>query len=124
MEPVMDLARRLFVAALIVTLPRLADANTLIEPGQTFALGGEQKNSVRLEGRNNGPVAIELLRRRGNDRPALIGRVMPGERFITMLPAGNTALARNTSNEQAAVVRFVFNGQIDGLSMRYEPGRP
>lgn len=120
----MALARRLFVAALIATLPRLADANTRIDPGQTFALGGEQKNPVRLEGRNNGPVAIELLRRRGNDRPELIGRVMPGERFITSLPAGNTALARNTSNEQAAVVRFVFNGQIDGLSMRYEPGRP
>jgi hypothetical protein len=119
----MEFARRLFVAVLIATLPRVADANTIIDPGQTFALGGEQKNPVRIEGRNNGPVAIELLRRRGKEQPELIGRVMPGKRFMTTLPAGHTALARNTSNEQPAVIRFVFNGQIDGLSMRYEPGR-
>ncbi len=111
-----------FVAsALVAALPGLAAANTLIDPGQTFALGGEQTAPVQLEGRNNGPVAVELLRRRGTEAPVLIVRAEPGQGFSTTLPNGTTALARNTSARQPARVRFVFNGQIDRLSMRYEP---
>ncbi len=110
------------VAGLLATaLTGLAAATTLIDPGQTFALGGEQTAPVQLEGRNNGSVAVELLRRRGTEAPVLIVRAEPGQGFSTTLPAGTTALARNTSASQPARVRFVFNGQIDRLSMRYEP---
>lgn len=109
------------LTALTALLPGLAAATTQIGPGQSFALGGEQANPVQLEGRNNGAVAVELLRRRGTEAPVLILRAEPGQGFSTTLPAGTTALARNTSASQPARVRFVFNGQIDRLSMRYEP---
>jgi hypothetical protein len=120
----MRLLHPLAAPLLLAALPGLVAAATLIQPGQSFVLGGEQTTPVLIEGRNTGPVAVELLRRRGQAAPVLILRAEPGQLFSSTLPPGDTALARNTSATQAARLSFRFNGQIDRLSMRYEIERP
>jgi hypothetical protein len=115
----MPLRSALATIALVVCTA--AHADTLIAPGQTFLLGGEQDRPVQVQGRNSGAVAVDLLVRRRDGEPQLLQRAEPGQRFSATLPAGHTALARNTSATRGARVAFVFNGQIDGLSMPYEP---
>jgi hypothetical protein len=113
-------ARRLLALAwlsAVATVP--AAAQTIIQPGQTFLLGGEQARPALVEGRNVGNVPVELLRRSAQGETPLL-TVMPGQLFSTTLPAGHTAMARNMSSTRQARVSFAFNGQIDGLSMRYD----
>jgi hypothetical protein len=114
------LASATLLVALSVACAATASATTIIGPGQTFALGGEQPQPVRVEGRNTGPVAVDLLSRRGQEPPVALLRAEPGQLFSVTLPAGHTALARNTASNRTARVQFQFNGQIDRLSMRYE----
>jgi hypothetical protein len=95
-----------------------AQAQTMINPGQSFMLGGEQSYPVRVEGRNTGRVNVDLLVR-FEGRDEFVKTVTPGESFDFGLPPKSTAMARNKANERASL-RFIFNGQINNLSMGYD----
>lgn len=100
-------------------------SQTLIEPGQTFALGGEQRSPLLLEGRNIGRVPVDVLRRApGQSEPELLARVAPGALFSRRFAAGETALLRNPSAQTRAEVRAEFNASMSSLSMRYEANPP
>ena len=93
-------------------------SSTQIEPGQIFVLGGEQTAPLLVEGRNTGPVAVEILSERAGRRTA-VGQVAPGSLFSKTFGAGEAVLVRNTSASQRAVIAVEFNRDVRSLSMRY-----
>jgi hypothetical protein len=96
----------------------VAASTTWIEPGRTFMLGGEQTTPLRLEGRNTGNVAVEvLLLADGRETP--VAAALPGKRFSLELPPKQTALFRNRSASRATL-GFVLDRDSGALSMRYD----
>jgi hypothetical protein len=90
---------------------------TLIPPGQTFLVGGEQRKPLAVDGVNTGTVAVEVLRGRdGTQTP--VKTVAAGERFSAEFAAGETAMLRNTSSNQQARLTLQV-GNLMSLSMRY-----
>lgn len=116
--PLPVVLRRAAVVAVVCAAAVSARAQTRIEPGRSFLLGGEQSQPVRVEGRNTGTVPVELLVR-WQDRDEPVATVAPGAPFAFGLPPGAIAMARNPGST-AASLRFVFDGRIDRLSMRYD----
>jgi hypothetical protein len=107
------------VVLLLLGSPRANAADgTLIEPGKTFMLGGEQAVELQVRGRNTGNVPVEfLLMAKGKERSVAI--VEPGKTFGLRVPAGNTALFRNASDRRATL-KFELSEDISALSMRYD----
>jgi hypothetical protein len=92
---------------------------TRIPAGQTFVLGGEQQRELLLEGRNTGPVPLELLRERAGVRSSL-AMLAPGQLFSRRFSAGDRILLRNASADQVGIVDAQFDHAPEGLTMRYE----
>jgi hypothetical protein len=110
----------LLVLCAILSLPSLAtvSSTTYIEAGKTFMLGGEQSSAFTAEGRNTGPVPVEVLLS-GSDGERSVAVAKPGKSFSLEVPARHTALFRNKS-ERKATLRFELTGKVSGLSMRYD----
>jgi hypothetical protein len=90
---------------------------TQIPPGQTFLVGGEQRQPIGIDGINTGTVAVEVLRGQAGIQTT-VKTVAPGERFSAEFAAGETAMLRNTSsNQRARLTLQVAN--LMSLSMRY-----
>lgn len=109
----------ILAALLLLDSPRAKAADsTLIDPGKTFMLGGEQTAELQVRGRNTGNVPVEfLLMAKGKERS--VATVEPGKTFGLRVPAGNTALFRNGS-ERRATLKFELSDEVSGLSMRYD----
>jgi hypothetical protein len=92
---------------------------TQIEPGKTFLLGGEQSAPLRVEGRNVGPVPVDILMAKdGVTTP--VATVAPGSLFSKTFGAREVVMLRNPSKEQQARVAVEFNRDVSRLSMRYQ----
>jgi hypothetical protein len=120
--PIQAARRHLCVALMSLSLMSAAASqgrsSTQIEPGQIFVLGGEQTAPLLVEGRNTGPVAVEILNEKAGRRTP-VGRVAPGSLFSKTFGAGEAVLVRNTSRSQRAVIAVEFNRNVSSLSMRY-----
>ncbi len=96
-------------------------STTTIPPGQTFLLGGDQSRPLKVEGRNVGPVSIELLIM-SDGKTESVAVVEPGQTFAREFPVGQTVLVRNLSSQQATV-SLTLNVSVSSVSMRYSgPG--
>jgi hypothetical protein len=96
-----------------------ASGVTYIEGGQTFLLGGNQTTSLWVEGRNVGPVPVEILSRK-DGIVSVAKKVEPGQLFSQSFAVGETALIRNTSTTRQAQVGVQFTQLVKQMSMRYE----
>ena len=91
---------------------------TFIPAGQTFMLGGNQSKALRIAGKNVGPVPVEVLAQAGGATQS-VATVAPGQGFDRRFEAGETALLRNRSTTDRAVLRFELTEEVAKLSMRY-----
>lgn len=105
----------LLALALAAAMP--AAAQTVIGPGDTFLLGGEQQQPFTAAGRNSGKVPVTILTRTGSLETALRD-VAPGEKFEQVIGAGQVAMFRNASRQQAEV-DIKLDKRTFALSMRY-----
>jgi hypothetical protein len=96
------------------------NSTTQIEPGKIFVLGGEHTAPLQVEGRNVGPVPVEILKEKDGVRTS-VATVAPGALFSKTFAAKEAALVRNTSPTQRAMVAVEFNRDVSSLSMRYLP---
>jgi hypothetical protein len=106
--------------SVVGTAASKGNSTTQIDPGQTFVLGGEHTSPLQVEGRNVGPVPVEILKEKDGVRTS-VATVAPGDLFSKTFAAKEAALVRNTSTTQQAVVAVVFNRDVSRLSMRYLP---
>lgn len=113
---------RLAVAAavLLATIPSAASAEsrTTIAAADVFMLGGEQTQPIRVEGKNIGSVAVEILGQSGATKTSY-ARVAPGQAFDQTFKAQEIALVRNLSETREAVVAIKLDRSLMQLSMRY-----
>ncbi len=98
-------------------------SQTQIPAGQTFMVGGEQRAPVRVEGRNSGSVAVDILAQK-DGKETLVRRVEPGALFSRTFAAGEQVRVRNVSSSQQAVVNLELTGDTANLSMRYDKRQP
>jgi hypothetical protein len=98
------------------------NSTTQIEPGKIFVLGGEHSAPLQVEGRNVGPVPVEILKEKDGVRTS-VATVAPGALFSKTFAAKEAALVRNTSSTQQAMVAVEFNRDVSRLSMRYVDSR-
>lgn len=92
-----------------------------IEPGSTFELGGGQRGSFTVTGRNTGPVAVIVLGKVGDAQPVARGTVAPGGAVEGKFGPNEMALLRNTSATQMARLKLKISGDTSGLGMTYSP---
>jgi hypothetical protein len=117
---------RLFATSLsLAALAIPAQAGTInsdlqIEPGQTFELGGGQKGSFAVTGRNTGPVAVVVYSYKDGD-PSQVerGTVAPGGSVNAQFGPGQQALLRNTSSMEMARLKLKVTGDTSSLGMTY-----
>jgi hypothetical protein len=107
------------VAGSLLLSACVSNSTTQIDPGKTFLLGGEQTAPLRVEGRNVGPVPVEILKRKDGSTTA-VATVGPGMLFSRTFGAKETVMVRNPSKDQQARVAVEFNRDVSSLSMRYE----
>ena len=94
-------------------------SHLFIESGKQFILGGDQPGAFRVQGKNTGPVPVEV-RERLRDGHLLPRAVLPpGEETTLHFKAGSAALLRNTSTRRA-VLDLDITGSHPGR-MTYEP---
>jgi hypothetical protein len=100
------------------------NSNLAIEAGQTFELGGGQEGGFTVTGRNNGPVAVEVLAK-ANDAAAPVSRaiIAPGGKVDAGFAAGEMALLRNTSATRKARLDLRISGDTSSLGMGYTDNR-
>jgi len=117
-------APRWLAAATALTLAGTAvsageiNSGLRIEAGQTFALGGGQRGSFTVSGRNTGPVAVVVLAK-GESAAVVKGRVEPGARVDAAFGPGEMALLRNTSDTRTARLKLKISGDTAALGMTY-----
>lgn len=97
-------------------------SQTQIPAGQTFLLGGEQRSDVLVEGRNVGPVAVELWAQK-DGKATLLRRIEPGALFSRRFASGERVQVRNVSAERQARVQFALTDDVSRLSMTYDAAR-
>ena len=98
------------------------NSNLQIEAGKTFELGGGQKGSFTVTGRNTGSVAVEVLgKAEGEAERVSRGTVAPGGDVKASFGAGEMALLRNTSTNQTARLKLTISGDTSLLGMSYSP---
>ena len=108
------------VAALAASAHAAINSGLQIEAGQTFVLGGGQKGSFAVTGRNTGPVAVEVLGRGEGAAAAQVrGTVAPGGEVDAKFGPGEAALLRNTSGREMARLQLRITGDTSSLGMRY-----
>lgn len=91
-----------------------------IEAGQTFELGGGQKGSFTVTGRNTGPVAVVVYGlAEGARAPVERGTVAPGGAVNAAFGSGEQALLRNTSSMETARLKLKISGDTSSLGMTY-----
>jgi len=96
------------------------NSNLQIEPGQTFELGGGQKGSFTVTGRNTGPVAVVVYGLAEDARsPVERGTVAPGGAINAAFGPGEQALLRNTSTMETARLKLKISGDTAALGMTY-----
>lgn len=107
------------ILAVILAIANLAaHAQTQIEGGKTFLLGGEQKKALLVEGRNIGKVAVEVSAKK-DGKNKVLQVVQPGYILSQTFGAGEIARFRNTSKTERAVIQFEITKDVGVLSMRY-----
>lgn len=94
-----------------------AAAQTLIEPGAAFMIGGEQAETLRVAGRNIGAVPVALAAERGGAQRA-IATVAAGDSFAAEISPGEIAVFTNASGRQAKL-DIALTPALFRLSMRY-----
>lgn len=108
--------------AMAVATTAAINSNLYIEAGETFELGGGQKGSFTVTGRNSGPVAVEVL---GKAEGAKVGvmraTVAPGASLDETFVSGEMALLRNTSDSTMATLNLRITGDTASLGMGYTP---
>ena len=93
-------------------------SGTLIDPGQSFLLGGEQQRPFSVKGRNDGSVPVDItVQREGTRIP--VGTVQPGEDVDAEFRAKDMVVFTNRSNARARL-SVKLNRGPDELAMRYE----
>lgn len=97
-------------------------SNLQIEAGETFVLGGGQKGSFTVAGRNTGSVPVEVL---GKAEGAAVGVrrgiAAPGAMLDATFATGEAALLRNTSDSKSARLKLTITGDTASLGMGYVP---
>jgi hypothetical protein len=110
-----------FLLALCTTLASACagtTSGTLIEPGQSFLLGGGQQRAFSVKGRNTGPVPVEItVQREGTRVP--VATVQPGEDVDADFRARDMVIFTNRSVQRASL-SVKLNRGPDELDMRYE----
>ena len=101
-----------------VSWTNLTHAQTVIEAGKTFLLGGEQKRPLSVEGKNIGKTVIEVSGETAGTRKVLV-LLRPGSVVNQTFETGELARFRNTSNSERAVISFKITKDVGSLSMRY-----
>lgn len=99
------------------------NSNLEIEAGQTFELGGGQEGGFVVTGTNTGPVAVVVLGKAEGKAAAERGTVGPGGKVDASFGPGETALLRNTSDQQTARLKLKIAGDTSSLGMNYS-GNP
>lgn len=95
------------------------NSNLAIEAGQTFELGGGQAGRFVVNGRNTGPVAVEVLTKAAGKDAVMLGTVAPGGAVDARVGSGETALLRNTSDRETARLKLRISGDTAALGMTY-----
>ncbi len=113
----------LLALALLTAAARPADefsSLTYIEPGEQFALGGNQRGAFVVKARNRGPVPVRVAERLAAGNTLERAQLAPGQTLTLRFGAGSTALVRNGSPRRAEL-SFKLSGDVrQGLGMRYE----
>lgn len=116
--------RRFFASAALVLGFLLAawggsvTSHLLIEPGQQFVLGGQQRGAFRVRVVNSGRVPVGVAERRPDGTVQERGRLEPGRRADLAFAAGAAALVCNLGAGRA-----VLDAKITGdasVGMTYE----
>lgn len=120
LEPseIMNTFRAIVASIALAAVTTSVRAQTYIEGGKTFLLGGEQTKALLVEGRNTGGVAVEVLAER-DGKTRVLQVVKPGSALRQAFAPGELAKFRNTSKSQRATVQFKMTKDIGKLSMRY-----
>ncbi len=93
-------------------------SGTLIDPGQSFLLGGGQQRDFSVKGRNTGPVPVEItVQRQGTRVP--VTTVQPGDAVDAVFRARDMVVFTNRSTSRASL-SVQLNRGPDELAMRYE----
>jgi hypothetical protein len=93
-------------------------SGTLIDPGQSFLLGGGQQREFSVQGRNTGPVPVEItVQREGTRVP--VTTVEPGGSVDAVFRARDMVVFTNRSTSRASL-SVKLNRGPDELAMRYE----
>jgi hypothetical protein len=96
---------------------------TVISPGDTFLLGGDQRQPLLIEGKNVGSIPVEISRQ-ANGHQTLLLVAQPGQKFSQTLAAGEIARFRNISSANPAHLKFDLTPEVAKLSMQYvDPGQ-
>lgn len=111
------------VASLLTFTACASHSQTLIDPGKTFLLGGEQSAPLRVEGRNVGPVPVEILKQRDGVTTS-VASVQPGDLFSRTFGAQEIVMVHNPSTALQARVAVVLTRDVSRLSMRYQDTPP
>lgn len=114
----MNTFRAIVASIALAAVTTSVRAQTYIEGGKTFLLGGEQTKALLVEGRNTGGVAVEVLAER-DGKTRVLQVVKPGSALRQAFAPGELAKFRNTSKSQRATVQFKMTKDIGKLSMRY-----
>jgi hypothetical protein len=118
-------AARLGAATLalgVLVAPGMAgtiNSDLRIEPGKTFQLGGGQPGGFTVTGRNIGPVAVVVLGKTRDAKPAARSTVAPGGEVKARFSPGEQALLRNTSGTVEARLKLKVSGDTSSLGMTY-----
>lgn len=109
------------LAALAASLAACASltSTTMIDPGKSFRLGGDQRSAFTVRGSNAGPVPVIVFVEQRGTRDS-VTTLAPGAPVDARFPSGSTAIFMNTSRTQVASVAITVTGDINGLDMRYE----
>lgn len=114
----MKILRSVAAVALLFAFFSSAQAQTQIAGGETFLLGGEQKNVLVVQGRNIGKIAVEISAEK-DGKTKLLQVVKPGSTLSQKFGPGEIARFRNISKTQLAVIQFKMTKDVGTLSMRY-----
>jgi len=93
-------------------------SGTFIDPGQSFLLGGAQQRDFSVQGRNTGPVPVEITVQREGARVP-VTTVQPGESVDAVFGARDMVVFTNRSTSRASL-SVKLNRGPEELAMRYE----
>lgn len=107
-----------FAVFMVPSVTLAGHSGLTVPPGDTFLLGGEQRDVMTVSGKNVGQTQVAILSRSGSTDTE-IATVAPGGKFQHRYPVGQIALIRNLSTTREARLSVDFTGSPNNLSMRY-----